>query len=323
MTEKKPLATLREMTAGGLACVVACVVTNPMDVVKLRMQMQRVLADEAHLARPALTYPGGFRATAAKIFAEEGVRGLVLPGMTASVLREASYSSIRFGLYAPVKRLFYSSTHHGDQAVHDVGLATKFAAGMTTGALGSCLASPLDLVKIRQQAEAGRVAGGLYVTGLRAGTAPSYRGVAHAFATIVQRDGAAGLYTGVSATATRAALLTAGQMASYDHTKYLLRDVYRVADDGPVLHVVASVVAGLCAATLAAPADLVKSRIMGDPHHLHYSGVLDCFVKTVRDEGPRALFKGWAPSYWRLAPHFTISLPLFEQFRALLGIEML
>ena len=32
-----------------------------------------------------------------RIYAEEGLRGVLLPGMTASMIREATYSSIRVG----------------------------------------------------------------------------------------------------------------------------------------------------------------------------------------------------------------------------------
>ncbi|ORZ32408.1 mitochondrial substrate carrier family protein ucpB-like protein [Catenaria anguillulae PL171] len=301
-----------------MSCMVAGAITNPMDVVKIRMQLQRALLDEAQVS--TLTYRT-FRQSALKILTEEGLRGLIWPGMTASVLRELSYSSIRFGLYGPVKRAV--GTVLGSQPGGDVGLAVKFASGMTTGAVGSCLANPLDLIKIRLQAEAGRVVNGVYTSGLRAGHRPTYSGTFSALTTIPRAEGGlSALYTGVLATAARASLLTAGQLASYDHTKYLLKSKYALLTDGWTLHVLASVVAGLCASTVAAPADLVKSRIMGDPEHRHYKGVADCIVKTVREEGVRALFKGWVPSYLRIAPHFVISLPLFEQFRMWLGVEM-
>ncbi|KNE67875.1 hypothetical protein AMAG_12592 [Allomyces macrogynus ATCC 38327] len=309
-------AQLREMLAGGMACSVAAAVTNPMDVVKIRMQVQRAEAHEAHLGVSAIKYRG-FYQSMTKIVAEEGLLGLILPGMAACLIREFSYSGIRFGLYSHVKELY--GVGKGNDG--DVGLLAKLAAGSTTGAIGSCLANPTDLIKIRQQAEAGRLVNGIYTTGLRAGHPPTYRNLVHAVVHIGRTEGLPGLYKGVSATAIRASLLTAGQMASYDHTKYLLRTKYRVMNEGPALHVTASIVAGLCACTMAAPADLIKSRIMADPQHLHYRNVLDCFVQTVKHDGVRTLFKGWLPSYFRLAPHFIISLPLFEQFRVLLGLH--
>jgi len=73
--------------------------------------------------------------------------------------------------------------------------------------------------------------------------------------------------------------------------------------EGTALHFTASFVAGLAATTLAAPADLVKSRVMADRKGGKgglYSGPIDCLVKTVRHEGALALFRGWTASYVRL-----------------------
>ena len=69
------------------------------------------------------------------------------------------------GLYPAIKA-FYQGDRQGD-----AGLGRKILAGLTTGGLGSALANPTDLVKIRLQGEAGRVVNGIYV--VRATAAPS------------------------------------------------------------------------------------------------------------------------------------------------------
>jgi len=61
------------------------------------------------------------------------------------------------GLYPAIKG-FYQGDRQGD-----AGLARKVLAGLTTGGIGSALANPIDLVKIRMQGEAGRVVNGVYV----------------------------------------------------------------------------------------------------------------------------------------------------------------
>ena len=87
---------------------------------------------------------------------EEGLWGIWMPGLAASLIRESTYSSIRIGLYPFVKKL-YAGNKEGD-----IGFIRKFASGLTTGALGSALANPTDLVKIRLQCEAGKVVDGIY-----------------------------------------------------------------------------------------------------------------------------------------------------------------
>jgi len=67
-------------------------------------------------------------------------------GIAPSLLRELSYSSIRFGLFVPVKQLL------GAEDDATTPFWKKLVAGGTVGALGSGLASPADLLKARMQA---------------------------------------------------------------------------------------------------------------------------------------------------------------------------
>ena len=128
-----------------------------------------------------------------RIVGEEGIVGLWRPGLVASALRELTYSSIRMGLY-PVVRDFYAS---GLDKNTDPGLLRKVLAGLTTGALGSALANPTDVVKIRLQGEAGRVVDGVYVSGLWTGKRPSYNNTWDAFVKIAKNEGLLnGLYRG-------------------------------------------------------------------------------------------------------------------------------
>jgi hypothetical protein len=87
----------------------------------------------------------------------------------------------------------------------------KIVAGATAGALGSGIANPTDLVKVRMQAQ-----------GAGATTAHHYSSVWRAFGEIYRAEGVRGLYKGVGPTTQRATLLTASQLASYDHIKHSL-----------------------------------------------------------------------------------------------------
>lgn len=70
----------------------------------------------------------------------------------------------------------------------------------------------------------------------------------------------------------------------------------------------------------------IRTRYMNDQLSVgtnKYSSSIDCFVKTVRAEGVRSLYKGFTGNYARLGPHFVISLPLFEAVRTMLGVGTL
>jgi hypothetical protein len=245
--------------------------------------------------------------------------GLALPGMPASMMRELSYSSMRFGLYPPIKKLIV-----GDSTT-DIGILKKLPIGMLSGGIGAALANPFDLVKIKFQRETGKLgADGIYQTGLHKGRKPTYTGTFNALATIYQKGGIPGLYRGVTATIGRAAVLSGTQLAVYDHSKYLLKK-NGLFEEGFKLHVFSSLISAFCTMVTTQPFDTVKTRYMTD----HYSGAhlyknpIDCAWKTVTHEGPFGLYRGALPSVIRFGFHFVVALPLWEQVRRLLGLGYL
>ena len=308
----------KDLCAGGLANLVSSCVLNPCDVVKVRLQAQSALELPAGTAA-LYTSPSQ---TVRKIVAEEGLfaawGGLWTPGIVASALREVSYSSLRFGLYAPTKKLFATD---GDG---DAGLLVKIASGATSGGLGSVIATPTDVVKIRFQKEAGRLdpATGTYATGLHEGRRPTYRSTAAAFATIYREGGMRGLYVGWQPTMLRAAFLAGTQLSTYDHTKYTLKRLGLMREGTP-LHLGASVVAAAMTTMVTQPVDTVKTLLMsatkptGEPL---YSSPLRCAAAIARTHGPLGFLRGATPSFARFAPHFCMTFPLYEQARKIVGL---
>ena len=63
-------------------------------------------------------------------------------------MREASYTSLRIGLYEPMK-----SVTGADQK--DAGILSKFLAGALAGGIGSCFGNPFDVLKTRMMANEG------------------------------------------------------------------------------------------------------------------------------------------------------------------------
>ena len=117
-------------------------------------------------------------------------------------------------------------------------------------------------------------------------------------------------------------------MPAYDHVKHVVLDNGYMRE-GYLCHFLCSMVAGVVAAAVTSPADLVKSRVMTQPidattgRGALYSSPLDCAAKVVKAEGPFALFKGFHGQWLRIGPHTTISLMAFEQLRALIGMAYL
>jgi hypothetical protein len=269
---------------GGIACVIASIVTHPIDTVKVRLQLRgewgKAVVKESIVLQ---------------MIRNEGLHGF-FRGLSASMLREASYSTIRMGFYDPFKKLF------GVDEDKKPKLWKKILAGGCSGLIGSAVATPTDLIKVRFQASA--IGGNASLWG----TAKS----------IYNSSGIRGLYRGIVPTTQRAIVLTASQLSSYDESKRILLDSNFRLREGFMLHFWCSVFSGFCAATASSPIDVVKSRMMNS--HI-YTSSADCFIKTMRSEGISAFFKGWLPNWMRLGPHTCITFVVLEQLRAFQGLK--
>ncbi|RUS72343.1 hypothetical protein EGW08_019901 [Elysia chlorotica] len=184
---------------------------------------------------------------------------------------------------------------------------------MMAGGAGQFIASPADLVKVRLQMEGRRRLEGQPVR---------VKNTAHAFTQIVKESGVRGLWRGWVPNVQRAALVNLGDLATYDTAKHLIL-VKTNLKDNYVTHTLASACSGVVAAIMGTPADVIKTRIMNQPTRdgkgLLYSGSVDCLVKTVKQEGFLALYKGLIPIWTRMAPWSLVFWLSYEQVRKFSG----
>jgi hypothetical protein len=187
----------------------------------------------------------GLYSTFTNVVANEGVKGL-FKGLSPALLRQASYSSIRVGIYEPIK-VFVSGDSGDGQQVLTMSYGQKVLAGGTSGASGILIANPTELVKIRMQAD-------------KAGT--RYKGTIDAFGQIVRNEGFLGLWAGVLPNMQRAFIVNAMELGTYDHAKGILVQDYQMKADSVVTHTISSFVAGFFATVACNPVDTIKNRLM-------------------------------------------------------------
>ncbi|KAI0262961.1 mitochondrial carrier [Gloeopeniophorella convolvens] len=278
--------------AAALGNMFASAVTNPLDIIKVRQQLRTQA-------------PGGkanaFWTVGLQMARTEGALSL-MNGLTASMLRELTYSGIRMGTY----EYFKDSIHAlAPGALPTDGLGLKILAASVAATLGSAIANPTDLVKVRMQAH------------YPAGGAP-YRSARHAFASVWREGGLRALYRGTDATTLRGVVLSASQISAYDQLKQALK-ARGVMREGLPLHFAASMFAGFICSVTSNPVDVVKVRVMNDKER-RYKSVLDCVRVMLRQEGPLAFYKGFGMCWARLGAHTVLSFVVFEQLRAVFGI---
>ncbi|KAF3620340.1 Mitochondrial uncoupling protein 6 [Capsicum annuum] len=318
---------------GGIASIIAGCSTHPLDLIKVRMQLQGETLNKApaphtvHNLRPALAFHGGGGAAAShgnihvsgpmvrptsvgpvavgvKIIQQEGVAAL-FSGVSATVLRQTLYSTTRMGLYDMLKQKW------SDPNKSNMPLSRKIIAGLVAGGIGAAVGNPADVAMVRMQAD-----GRLPLDQRR-----NYKSVVDAITQMSKSEGVTSLWRGSSLTVNRAMLVTASQLASYDQFKEMILEK-GLMKDGLGTHVTASFAAGFVAAVASNPVDVIKTRVMNmkvEPGMAPpYSGALDCAVKTIKAEGPMALYKGFIPTISRQGPFTIVLFVTLEQVRKML-----
>uniref|UniRef100_A0A8C4NEP3 Uncharacterized protein n=1 Tax=Eptatretus burgeri TaxID=7764 RepID=A0A8C4NEP3_EPTBU len=276
---------------GGLASMTAEFGTFPIDLTKTRLQVQGQTIDTQH---SMLRYRGMFHALY-RIGQEEGFRALYSGGGPA-LLRQASYGTIKFGVYNTLKRYFV-------ERPEDETLTVNVLCAVIAGVVSSSIANPTDVLKIRMQAQGKKLPGGML----------------HNFVDIYQKEGTRGLWRGVVPTAQRAAVVVGVELPVYDMIKkHLIAS--ELMGDTVSTHFVASFSCGLAGAIASNPIDVVRTRMMNQrviQGSFLYKSTLHCFLQTWRTEGSLALYKGFWPNWLRLGPWNIIFFITFEQLKRL------
>jgi len=328
-------ALLKQWLAAGVANAATSALLNPLDVAKTRLQTAALL--------PGARAPS-LAATLREMHAQSGLRGLFLPGLQASMAREMLSSGTRAGFYVPARDAIAALVGDGGgsggggadeerrrKAAAGSHPLPKIAAAMATGILGSIVANPIDVVKIRLMLVAppsasaagggARNAAAASAASAAAGPPPLPPRLWQALRAVHSAEGVAGLYKGLAPSTLRAAFIAAGELGAYDVSKTALRE-HGALPEGAALHVAASLITGVVAAFVAAPFDLIKARAMAASDA---TVTIGSALRQLRAEGglPLSLFRGVVPAYMRLGPHALICFPVFEALRNALGFEYL
>jgi len=285
------------LIAGVTAGVLTAIALHPLDVLKVRFQVQDGLVNRVEFT--------SLRAGVAGIWRSEGARGFyrgVIPAMWGSGAAWGLY----FYFYEACKRRLAES--RGGGALPATHLAYAAWEG---GTITSLLTNPIWLVKTRMQLQGGGAGGAL----------PPYRSMAHAFACILREEGPRGLYRGI----VPALLLTSHGVVQFVVYELLKRSSGEGGGGGSggggFAHLFGAGLLSKAAATLLTyPYQVTKSRLQqrfaGAPE---YTGFLDVVKKMWAREGSRGFYKGFAANLLRVAPQSALTLVVYESIQALVS----
>ncbi len=222
---------------------------------------------------------------------EEGVAAF-WKGIGAAWMREASYTSLRLGLYAPIKQAL--------GVKKDSSFFMKFFAGGLAGAVGSMVGNPFDVVKTRMMAAEGKTIPPMSAT----------------FSELYKAQGFGGFYRGLQANVMRAIVLNGTKMACYDQIKGEIVKLGIVPAKGVLTDFIAAFGAGFFMTCTVAPFDKIRTRLMNQPPNAKiYSGFSDCAMKIIKAEGVAGLWAGFLPIWARFAPTTSMQLVIFGMIK--------
>ncbi|KAJ5199931.1 Mitochondrial substrate/solute carrier [Penicillium cf. griseofulvum] len=285
--------------AGGIAACGAVTVTHSFETVKIRLQLQGELQTKTQAVK---LYKGPLHGIKV-ILQNEGPRGL-FRGIGSAYIYQVLLNGCRLGFYEPIRSTLTTAVYN-DPKVQS--LAANVVAGAASGVIGAAAGSPFFLVKTRLQS---------YSPFLPVGTQHTYKNSFDGLSKIYKGEGIKGIYRGVGAAMIRTSFGSAVQLPTYFFAKRRLTR-HLGMEEGPALHLASSAASGFVVCCFMHPPDTIMARMYNQTGNL-YGGVFDCLLKTIRTEGPLAIYKGFFAHLARILPHTILTLSLAEQTNKLM-----
>ncbi|XP_022918304.1 solute carrier family 25 member 35-like [Onthophagus taurus] len=291
-----------EFAVGGLAAVGAGFFTNPLEVIKIRMQLQGELAAKGKYT----TQYKNFVHAAYVIAKHDGIVALQ-SGLASALWFQFFLNGVRLGTYDVIAKMGFIRNKNGDLVLYKSVLASSFA-----GVVGSLAGSPFFLVKTHIQAQSSKE--------IAFGHQHNHESTIKAFVNIYKQQGIKGLFRGSTSSIPRGIVGSAAQLVSFDYAKQLLKknDYF---NNYPLLQIfMASMIGGINLTLLFTPFDLISTRLYNqgvdaNGKGLLYSGYGDCVKKIFKSEGFLGFYKGIGPQYVRIGPHTVLCLVFWDELK--------
>ncbi|ANB13369.1 Agc1p [Sugiyamaella lignohabitans] len=272
---------------GSVAGAFGATVVYPIDLVKTRMQNQRT-------SQPGqqLLYKNSIDCFK-KVVSREGFRGLY-SGLGPQLVGVAPEKAIKLTVNDLVRGKFTG-------ADGELPLWAEIVAGGSAGGCQVIFTNPLEIVKIRLQ--------------IQGEVAKTVEGAPRRSAIwIVRHLGLVGLYKGATACLLRDVPFSAIYFPAYAHIKkdYFGEGPQKRLSIGQLL--IAGAVAGIPAAYLTTPSDVIKTRLQVESRkgQTSYTGLRQAAKTIYKEEGFKAFFKGGPARIFRSSPQFGCTLAAYE-----------
>ena len=272
MSDKE--SPIKYFLSGGFGGICTVVAGHPLDTIKVRLQTMPVVGPNV------VPLYSGTIDCARKTVAKEGIRGLY-KGMGAPLCGVAPIFAISFYGFGLGKQLIKKTD---DEQLTALKL---FYAGAFSGIFTTIIMAPGERIKCLLQIQ-------------HADAKPKYKGPVDCVKQLYKEGGIRSIFKGSCATLLRDIPASGMYFMTYECLKRWM------TPEGEKLGILPTILAGGSAGIanwiVGVPPDVLKSRLQSAPEGTFKRGIRDVFIDLMKNEGPRALYKGCAPVMLRAFP---------------------
>lgn len=294
---KETLTPAESIVCGGAAGLISRFVISPLDVVKIRLQLQTSKHAKGEFRLGTAVFHN-----MARIVRSEGIRAL-WKGNVPAELMYVMYGAAQFTAYKNFNRLCNIYIPEVPENVH------LFISGAMAGTLATAVTYPFDLLRTRFAAQS-------HTDRIYTSLLQSFRHI------YVHEGGVRGYFRGLMPAIYSVVPNMGIFFMIYEETRRIMRNSVHL-DVLPAPEATAGFVAGTIAKTTVFPLDTVRKRLqVQGPTKVKYSGgsiptyssnVFKCGRQIFVHEGIRGLYKGYFVSLMKTAPSSAVTIWAFER----------
>eukprot|EP01135_Chromosphaera_perkinsii_P003441 Nk52_evm10s243 gene=Nk52_evmTU10s243 len=319
--------------AGAFSGIVARSTISPLDVLKIRFQLQvESISRKVSDPRAANAKYRGVTQAVRTIVAEEGIKGLWKGNVVGSVMYMC-YGAAQFSTYNLYKKQTAAFLQNHGYEDSKVGVFTHFFGGGFSGCFATVITYPLDTVRTRLVSQ---------------GEPKTYLNSRDAIKKIYVNEGALSFYKGLLPTLCQIFPYMGFQFGFYEAFKWAWLNgiakfeyqLYRAEaaksmeeEEERKTHLSATGnffcggASGIFAKLAVMPMDTIKKRMQVQGFEearkhfgkvVRYSGATDCAIQMLRLEGIASFYKGGFPSMLKAAPASAVTFLSYGLFCDLL-----
>ncbi|XP_034709369.1 mitochondrial adenine nucleotide transporter ADNT1 isoform X2 [Vitis riparia] len=189
-----------------------------------------------------------------------------------------------------------------------LSVAKSLTAGGVAGGVSRTAVAPLERLKILLQVQNPHNI--------------KYNGTIQGLKYIWKTEGFRGLFKGNGTNCARIIPNSAVKFFSYEQASKGILYLYQqqTGNDAqltPLLRLGAGACAGIIAMSATYPMDMVRGRLTVQTENspYQYRGMFHALSTVLRQEGPRALYKGWLPSVIGVVPYVGLNFAVYESLK--------